>query len=238
MPSLKVGVPAAIVFCGAFLIRAGVANASTIAGPYTVMVDSSPETYYIIGGDSGETYYLLEQSTWTDDEAGAQALGTNLITITSDAQNETVVSDVAQDFSESGDPDVSAVPLWIGLNDESHDPTFGGTDDGPGGTGSTHDLDFSWVDGSTATYRNWNTDTDEPTDSDPGEYYVALNWHYADGGPLGTWNDAPNTGTSGYGGNTGNDDGYYGIAIVPEPGWALGIADLSGLMLGRRSRKR
>ena len=142
-----------------------------------------------------------------------------------------VVSDVAQDFTGSGGPDLSQVPLWIGLNDEANDPEFGGTDDGPGGTNSQHAADFTWVDGSTAAYRNWNVATNEPND-DGGEYYAALNWHYATGDPtaLGTWNDTPNTGTAGYGGNTGNDTGYFGIAYVPEPTSALAALSVLGFL--------
>ena len=222
--------------CSAVFIAAARSGASTIAGPFAVDVGSNTDTYYVLTGDSGTVYDILQQDTWTDDQAEAVALGANLITIDSADQNAMVVNDVAQDFTSQNGPDLSQVPLWIGLNDEANDPEFGGTDDGPGGTDSQHAADFTWVDGSTASYRNWNVATNEPND-DGGEYYTALNWHYATGDPtaLGTWNDTPNTGTAGYGGNTGNDTGYFGIAYVPEPASALLFLGALGVTLKRPS---
>jgi len=200
--------------------------ASVISGPNTVLVGTTLETYYIITGASGATYDLLQKSSWTNDQAEAQALGTNLITITSATHNAAVLNDVAQDFSASiSGLNLAAVPLWIGLNDQSHDPAFGGTDDGAGGASSTHAGNFVWADGSSPTYRNWNAGTGEPSNWTPGEYYAALNWQYANNqGSLGTWNDTPNNGTEG-------DNGYYGIAVAaPEPASLL-VAALGGLCL-------
>lgn len=57
------------------------------------------------------------------------------------------------------------------------------------------------------------TATNEPTDSPPGEYYGTINWHRAQtGGPVGTWNDTPLGGTTGYGGTSNGP--YYGIAAT------------------------
>ena len=143
------------------------ASDSIISGPYTVVVGSTSDSYYVIQGTSGASYDLLQQASWTSNEAEAQALGTNLITILSNGQNTTVLGDVADNFSGSvSGLNLLNVPLWIGLNDKSHDSTQGGADDA-----STHAADFSWADGSTSTYRNWNPG--EPNDSSPGEYYAA-----------------------------------------------------------------
>jgi hypothetical protein len=239
MPSRKTVTCLAAAACWAVWLAPAPLHASMISGPYNVTVGSSTDTYYVLVGDSGTVYDILQQDTWTDDQAEAQALGTNLITIDSADQNSMVVSDVAQDFTSQNGPDLSDVPLWIGYNDMVNDPNFGGTDDGPGGTNSQHAADFTWVDGSTSTYTNWNVATNEPND-DGGEYYAALNWHYADGDPtaLGTWNDAPNTGTAGYGGNTGNDTGYFGIAYVPEPTSFLAGLGLCGFLLKRPAPRR
>jgi hypothetical protein len=97
-----------------------------------------------------------------------------------------------------------------------------------------------WADGSTSTYRNWNSG--EPNNASPGEYYAAINWHFAAGtGAPGTWNDTPVGGTSGFSGNSNGP--YYAIAEVsaaaPEPAsmalLGIGIAGMAGY--GWRRRK-
>jgi Lectin C-type domain/PEP-CTERM motif len=157
---------------------------------------------------SNSNLYVVPLGSWTQDEAAAQALGGNLITIQSAAENQFVVDNVLQDFSGSGGPDLSSVPLWIGL----YDPTGAAQDDG---SGSQHAANFVWVDGSASAYRNWYSGSAEPNDSSPGEYYATINWHVAAGvGPSasGAWNDTPNDGTS-----FGPVGLYYGIAAVPTP---------------------
>jgi hypothetical protein len=224
--------------CSTVFFAAARSHASTLAGPFTITVASNTDTYYVLTGSSGAVYDILQQDTWRNDQAEATALNTNLITITSAAQNATVVSDVAQDFANAN-INLSNVPLWIGLEDQSHDPNFGGTADGPGGANTQHAANFAWIDGSTAAYRNWNTATNEPSDTSPGEYYTAIDWHYASGDStaLGTWDDTPNTGTAGFGGNTGNDTGYFGIAYVPEPATALLFLGALSLTLKRPSSR-
>ncbi len=153
---------------------------------------------------SDENLYVVTQSSWTAAEAAAQAMGGNLVTIHNAAENTFIVSNVLQDFTSTGGPNLSDVPAWIGL----YDPQTGD------GTGAAHAADFQWVDGSGSSFRAWNSG--EPNNTAPGEYDTAINWHYSQGGPLGTWNDAPNAGTSGFGGNTNGP--YYGIVAVPAQG--------------------
>jgi hypothetical protein len=179
--------------------------------------------------------YVLSPSSWSVDEAAAQSLGGNLVTINSAAENTFVVDDVLQDFSSSGGPNLSDLPLWIGL----YDPEGAVSDDGPGGPNSQHAANFEWVNGSGSTYRYWNSG--EPNDETPGEYYTVIDWNVSRGdGPatLGTWNDTPDAGTTGFGGNT--DGPYYGIAevSVPEPSTLALLAAGFVLHLGvRRVRK-
>jgi hypothetical protein len=231
-----VGQVRGISFCTAVLtLLAGAAvQASSITGPYSVTVHGFPENYYVITGSSGATYDLLRQSSWISDEAEAHALGTNLITVGTAAQNSTLLSDVAQNFSGSvSGLNLSVVPLWLGLNDEAHDPLEGGTDD----MGTAHAGDFSWADGSNSAYRNWTAG--EPNDNGSGEYYTALDWRYAQttSNPYGTWDDVPDSGTTGDGGNTGNSAGYYGVAAVPVPEPAsILIVAVSCLLPLRRHR--
>ena len=177
--------------------------------------------------------YVVSLGNWNQAEASAQSLGGNLITIHSLAENQFVVDNVLQDFSSSGGPNLSNLPLWIGL----YDPTGAVNDDG----GSQHAQNFVWVDGSNSSYRNWNTDTSEPNDANPGEYYAAINWQFAGGlapSSMGTWNDTPLAGTLGY---TGNTDGpYYGIAAVPVPEpsyWGLIASSLLALFSFKNMRQ-
>lgn len=158
----------------------------------------------IVNPANGDSYYILSQGSWTQDEAAAESIGGHLVTIASPAENQWIVNNLAIDFANSGGPDLSDIPLWIGfydpdLNDEA-----------------THAVDFQWADGSPVTYTNWSPN--EPNDDNGNnENYAALNWHLTEGnGTVGTWNDCPIGGTNGYPGNTNGP--YYGIAeIIPEP---------------------
>jgi hypothetical protein len=205
------------------LLAARGAGAVTIEGPFL-------DPY------SGMNLYVLPLGTWTQSESAAQQLGGNLMTISSSAENQFVVNNVLQDFTGSGGPSLSDLPLWIGL----YDPTGAAHDDGPGGAGSQHAANFLWVDGSSSAYRNWNSSTNEPTDSSPGEYYSTINWHTAQGtsGVVGTWNDTPLAGTTGYGGNSNGP--YYGIAAVPVPEPSalalLGLIGVAGFGWRRRAK--
>ena len=94
---------------------------------------------------SHEDLYVVQQGSWTYAEGVAQSLGGNLLTIHSAAENQFIVKNVLQNFTASGGPNLSDVPLWIGI----YDPDIGD------GSGSEHAADFTWVDGSNSTYRNW-----------------------------------------------------------------------------------
>jgi hypothetical protein len=190
-----------MVFFGLWLgLMAGGANGGPVEGPI----------YDPVGHVN---LYVVPIATWTQAEAEARALGGHLVTIGSAAENEFIVKNVLLDLSASGGPNLSKLPLWIGL----HDPAGAKQDDGAGGVNSTHAANFCWVDGSTATYRNWNVPTGEPNNDhthENGEYCTVMNWHRAEGsaGP-GTWNDEGETGSRGFRGQT--DGPYYGIAAVP-----------------------
>ena len=150
----------------------------------------------------------------------AVSAGGTLATINSAAEQ----SFIDNTFLTSGT--YSNLPLWIGLTDVAN------------GVGTKNYT--NWVTGEPLTYTNWNTATNEPTNSPPGEDYVAINWHVAQGSTsiIGTWNDTPDAGTTGYGGTSNGP--YFGIVeIVPEPsGYWFVLAGAGLLFLGRRFRVR
>jgi hypothetical protein len=189
----------AVSATGAFMLTASSpAVPATVVGPFFNPI-------------SGLNLFVVPPGTWTQCEKAAQELGGTLLTISSAEENQFVIKNVLRDFSDNGGPNLSYRPLWIGL----HDPTGAARDDGAGGASSQHAANFIWVNDSPMTYRNWNTDTGEPNNFQPREYYGAINWHTAhgDSGVIGTWNDVPVNGTVSRGGNT--DGPYYGIAAVP-----------------------
>jgi len=198
-----------LVFFGLKLgLMAGAANGGPVEGP-------------IYDPFGRVNLYVVPIANATQAEAEARALGGHLVTIASAAENEFIVKNVLLDLRPSGGPNLSELPLWIGL----FDPVGEKNDDGPGGIDSTHAANFRWMDGSAATYRNWNVPTGEPNNDhthENGEYNTVINWHYAEGSARqGTWNDEGTVGSRGFRGHT--DGPYYGIAAVPVKSGAAAI---------------
>ena len=165
---------------------------------------------------------VISPDTWAGAQSYAQSKGGQLMSINSAAENQWVVSNILT--THPGGPDLSSVPLWIGLYDPQAND----------GNGTTHTADFIWSDGSTSTYRNWHEA--EPNNTGGTEYYTAINWHYAQStsNPQGDWNDAPVGGTTGFGGNT--DGPYYALVELPEPTTAIGIIGAGAMFLLKRKR--
>jgi hypothetical protein len=151
-------------------------------------------------------YYALTPTATNWDAAQKLAIswGGTLATITtSNEQNFINTTFLTGKFEH--------LPLWIGLRKPAVKSTFSGK------LGALHvqiglqpKADFHWVTGEALSYTNWKSG--EPSDTPPGEDYVAINWEYSDVPPRGlkgNWNDTPLNGTAGYGGKT--DGPYFGL---------------------------
>lgn len=183
------GFPTKVIACSVALLAARVSStASVVEGPITNSL-------------TGHVYYIIAPESWTQARTEAHSLGGHLTTIRDSFENNWIVTNLLVNFSGTGGPNLSNVPVWIGM----YDPV---TNDGGG---SQHAADFVWDSGETNSYRNWNSG--EPNNANNQEYYGCIDWHYAQGSTTrGTWNDAPLDGSSGLGGNT--DGPYYGIVEI------------------------
>ena len=124
----------------------------------------------------------------------------------------------------------ASLPLWIGLTDVPH------------GVGSMNYT--NWTTGEpVSSYANWLSG--EPNNNGSGEDYGTINWNtarlYPTVEPLGTWNDTPLNGTTGFGGNSTGP--YYGLMesnVIPEPATYavfIGLGALGFALLRRRRTK-
>lgn len=191
----------------------------------TVVVGPQADPY-----KPGYDIEVVSQDSWTGAEAYAQSLapGANLMSISSYSEDLWICNEILRNYSSTGGPSLGAVPVWIGFDDPSQDAN-----------GGSHASNFVWADGSSSTFTDWNSG--EPNDTNSDEFYTALDWQFAqdfaiDPDLLGTWNDAPDAGTSGGGGYS--DGPYYGLIeipaadVTPLPNSALAGMVLFGLLLG------
>lgn len=104
-------------------------------------------------------YYRFDNAmNWTEANEYCKMLGGNLAVITSEEENEFIKSLIG---------DGSASYYWIGFVD------------------TAKNRKFSWVNGETSEYDNWDKSTNEPNNTDKIEYWTMM---YTNG----LWNDASN----------------------------------------------
>ena len=160
-------------------------------------------------GGNNHYYSLTPTATnWDAAQKLAISWGGTLATITSSNEQTFINATFLTGTFEH-------LPLWIGLSKSPAKGPFSGK------LGSLQvevrlqpKADFHWVTGEALSYTNWKSG--EPSDTPPGEDYVAINWEYSDNPPRGVkgdWNDTPLNGTTGYGGKT--DGPYFGLVERP-----------------------
>jgi hypothetical protein len=178
----------ALVGSGAF--------ATTIGGP-------------IYNPATGDTYYLLDASTWTDAESQAVELGGYLATVNDAAEDSWIYST----FSSYGGVSRN---LWIGL-------ITGGAD------GSVRN-NYYWVNGETSTYRNWYDG--QPMESIEHYTEIVGPGNFASGG----WNNVQDVSSDGYSGTTLLPNCGV-VEVVPEPS-ICGMMVLGGVLTISRMYRR
>ena len=160
-----------------------------------------------VDGGNNHYYALTPWATnWAVAEKVAESWGGTLATVTSSNEQNFINTTFLTGKFEH-------LPLWIGLVSSPVKKGFskrlgwGGLDVQ---IGYHTKVNFEWVTGEPFSYSNWKPG--EPSNTPPGENYVAINWENSDDPPrgvIGDWNDTPLNGTTNYGGKT--DGPYFGL---------------------------
>jgi hypothetical protein len=126
-------------------------------------------TQWTGSGSNGHWYQIVDtKADWETANTSATAAGHNLVTITSDGEEQFIVHTFLSGANAQR-------VFWIGANDKAVHNTF------------------VWVTGEAFSYTDWKDL--EPSGDGP---YLCINWNAVRGDPPGQWNDAPNAGTTGY----------------------------------------
>ena len=169
---------------------------------------AAPLTGPFVNPANGHGYYLLGESTWTDAEATAQALGGDLVTVNDAAENAWVF--------DTFTPLLSTHPgstIWLGIQDAGHEGSF------------------TWASGQTASYVNWSPGQPDNArgDENYGMMWTPLSLPQS---PeyWGQWNDLANSfpGIAGYG------VVEVDSVPVPEPAGAWLLAAGAAMLLCAR----
>jgi hypothetical protein len=176
-------------------------------------------------------YYALTPSAtnWVAAQKLAVSWGGTLATITSSNEQNFINTTFLRGAFEH-------LPLWIGLFGPPAKRIYSGKLGPVQVQIGSPAVKFRWVTGEPFAYSNWKEG--EPSNTPPGENYVAINWEYSDDPPRGLkgdWNDTPLNGTTGYGGKT--DGPYFGLVerendpSQPPKRWFTTCAVCIGLIM-------
>src|SRR5262249_32498748 len=110
------------------------------------------------------------KETWAQAEAEAVAMGGHLVAITSQAEENFLISQFVTG------PGATNQPYWMGFYDANYAPT-------------ASNRNFRWTTGEPVSYTDWNPG--EPNNNTSNEWYGAFNFHHGLGqsSTAGTWND-------------------------------------------------
>ncbi len=131
--SLQSRVTLAVTAGESYMIRVGAYDADGVnppTGGVTLTVASGALGEFV-NPANGHTYIAYATSGWNAAQATAQLLGTNLVTIDDEAENEWI-------RTTFGNLNGIDRRIWIGFTDTATEGTF------------------QWADGSPVTYTNWN----------------------------------------------------------------------------------
>ena len=149
-------------------MRGIVLTAMSLIVPGLAIPSAVNADYFYYAG-TGHYYGLTGAAeTWTQAEAEAVAAGGHLASITSQGEEDFLISTFV-------DPITGDSPYWIGLRDVNQS-----------GSSDPSTRDFQWTTGEALNYTDWNSDTGEPNNDGGREWYVTFNFF---GDTPGTWND-------------------------------------------------
>lgn len=186
------------------VLAGSTSKAAVLAGP-------------VFNPSNGNSYYLLEEASWTDSQTEAVSLGGNLVTINDAAENSWVYNT----FSTLGGV---RRHLWIGLVDTDQAINSASR--------ATRRGEFSWVSGEPVGYTNWSSfEPNNPISNDPlptPEFFGHI-WSPTDPSAS-RWNNYRDLPTL-------FNEPLNGVVevIIPEPS-TITMITLLGLLLLRRQR--
>lgn len=161
---------------------AGTSTGTSSTTSTTTSTSTTTAVQWKASEGGNDHWYLIDRtkSDWVNAKTRAEAAHGNLVTITSEGEEEFIINTFLTG------PDKLKV-FWIGCSDTAEEDTF------------------VWVTGEPFDYTNWKSGEPNGWDGET-EDYCCINWN-AVRGPIGEWNDSLPDGTRDY--DQGANDGPY-----------------------------